>query len=88
MMSRKDKFRTASARAASPDAGYEGPEDDDTYSGPTWFELEKYEQQHAITGFYCRILRNGEPVGMIRLPSEREFDHLKSRINSTLEETD
>jgi hypothetical protein len=68
-----------------PDAGYEGPGDtQDEELSNVIFELESYTHQYAASGLYCRILRNEEAIGMVRVASEREFRWLKARVDSVL----
>lgn len=69
-----------------PIGGYDGPGDvdgDDPLT-PITYILERYDYQYAASGLYCRILRNDEPVGSIRVASERELQWLKKRIDGTL----
>ena len=70
-----------------PDGGYEGIEEEDEDGEPVTYFFERYEFQHAIRGIHCRILRNGEAVGIIRVANERELDFLKERIDGTLHPT-
>lgn len=60
-----------------PNAGLEGK---DTH---VTFHLERYKAQHTVSGVNGRLLRNGEPVGMVNVKNEKELEILRSRINGS-----
>ena len=64
-------------------AGYEDPKDKQDEPIFVTFFLEPYKAQHTANGINARVLRNGKPVGMVHLESERELEILKSQIDGS-----
>lgn len=48
--------------------------------GTIEFRLDKIKDMYIAAGVVCRVLKDGTPVGMIRLKSEEEFQWLKRRM--------
>lgn len=65
------------------EGGYEDPQGAKGDPIYVTFRVEHYKTQHTSSGINARFMRNGEPVGMLHLKSEKELEILKRHIDGS-----
>jgi len=64
--------------------GYDEGPDEDELDDEVVFGVELYYNQYTKSGIMCRVRRNEEWIGLIRLKNVREFNWLEKRLSGVL----